>query len=165
MIDSKWIPLIIPSGIVVLGLLGLTCFFISYQKQRRHRPKVERSIRSTQKTTKSTVSPSATTHVDSTRVKTSSPSPQPVHDPPSNPKQIHLSTASSIRSTPVINPSLSSSSSQLTRTDVFHLEKLLHAASDRSMWKNEPLTTNLSHKPRKVPSAQSQEKFANSELR
>ncbi|CAF0836825.1 unnamed protein product [Adineta steineri] len=55
--------------------------------------------------------------------------------------------------------SRSASSSQLTNTDIAHLDKLIRTASDRSIWKQNYSKINQYNKPRKVPSGHIQHKI------
>jgi uncharacterized protein HemX len=53
---------------------------------------------------------------------------------------------------PKHNLTCSTSSSQLTNTDIAYLDKLVRTASDRSMWKRDYSKKDSSNQPRKVPS-------------
>ncbi|CAF1218220.1 unnamed protein product [Rotaria magnacalcarata] len=54
--------------------------------------------------------------------------------------------------------SKSTNSTQFTNTDIADIDKILHTASDRAMWKRNYLTKNRLNKLKQVPSEQTRQK-------
>ena len=138
----KWLPIALVSAMVIT-ILCLVCWTITRRRRtlRAHhstsqiapppRPATTNPRRPEPGTTRTKLAPSHSAHEESSSA-----------------------SAHSFTSNRLTHKSSPTTSSQFTDNDVASLGKLIRTASNRSLWKQDPLGMELSLQPRKVPSGQ-----------